>query len=382
MKKIFPFDATLPRGTASPQICYLSDFQFVSTQAMTVLTAGVCGAPPAFVLQPFLINNGAQLGTPRGRPGLVLTLAGESVLIMASETKAKQQEEEGEFKHYDEGSEESQDWKEEGGQNEKEQVGMEEQTQKIQEEKEYYDSGDYSVGTTHEGDEDYHEKSYEESMTESKELEEPEDYHERGEGESEDYESNSEDGSGEQENDEGNSTEETDVEEDESTTESENREGKSTHGKGNVEKNESENDEISSSYPKENGENHVAVPDTESQKQTVKVISNNRDIKGNAATDKTDNKNNQLAEPMKNDEVKSTYVPEEMVIGYIKESQTEYSKSEGATHTEGSQDESDTTDMSGVTKLKETEEVQLAPVVYHVSPKLIQTPTVPEVTAE
>ncbi|PNF14899.1 hypothetical protein B7P43_G05142 [Cryptotermes secundus] len=344
--------------------------------AMTVLTAGVCGALPAFVLQPFLINNGAQLGTPRGGPGLVLTLVGERVLLMASETDAKQQEEEGEFKHYDDDSEESQDWKEEEGKNEKEEEGMEEQTQKNQEGKEYYDSGDYSVGTTYEGDEDYHEKSYEESMTESKELEEPDDYHNRGEGESEDYEkpeeyeSNSEDGSGEQENDEGNSTEETDVEEDESTTESESREGKSTHGKGNVENNESENDEISSSYPKDNGEYHVTVPDTESQNQTLKVISNNRDMKGvehdgNAATDKTDNKNHQLAEPMKSDEVKSIYVPEEMV------SQTEYSRSEGSTNMEGSQDESHTTDIPGVTKLKETEEVQLAPVVYHVSPKLI-----------
>lgn len=376
---------------------------------MAVLTAGVCGAPPVLVLQPFLINNGAQLGNLRGGAGLVLTLTGERVLLMTSETNAKQQEEEEELKHNDEGPEESQDWKEDEVQNEKEEVGMEEyysgdysvgknkeQTQKIHEGKEYYDSGDYSEGKTKEENEDYDEKSYEESMTESKVLEESDDYHERGEGESEDYEkpeeheSNSEDGSDEQENDEGNSTQETDVEEDESTTESESREGKSTHGNGNVENNESESDEKSPSYPKENGEYHNAAPDTESKRQTVKLISNHKDIKdvehdGKAETDKTDNKNNKLAEPMKNDKVKSIYVPEEMVIGYIKKSQTEYSKSQDATNTEVSQDESNSTDSSEATKLnshlKETEEVQLAPVVYHVSPKLLQTPTV-QVTAE
>jgi hypothetical protein len=322
---------------------------------------------------------------------------------MTSETYTKQQKEEGELKDYDEGSEESQDWKDEG-QNEKEQVGMEEyysgdysmgknkeQNQKIQEEKEDYGSGDYSVGTTYEENEDYYEKSYEESMTDSKVLEESDDYHEKGEGESEDYEkpeeyeSNSEDGSGEQEHEEGNSTEETHVEKDESTTESESREGKSTHDNGNGENNDSGSDEKCPSYPKENGEYHNAVPDTESKRQTVKVISNHKDIKGaehdgNAATDVTDSKNNKLAEPMKNDQVKSIYVPEEIVIGYIKKSQTECSKSQDATNTEGSQDESDTTDSSEATRLtpglKETEEVQLAPVVYHVSPKLLQTPTV------
>jgi hypothetical protein len=403
------FEATLTRNSVSSQICYLSDSWFVSTQAMTVLTASACGALPVFVLQPFLINNGAQLGTLRGGAGLVLTLAGERVLLMASETNAKQQEEEGELKHYDEDSEESQDWKEDEGQNEKEQLGMEEyyggdysvdknkeQTQEIQEGKEYYESGDYSVGATYEGNEDYDERSYEESMTESKVLEESDDYHERGESESEDYEkpevyeSNSEDDSGEQESDEGDSTEETDVENDESATESESREDKSMHGNGNVENYEPEIDEKSSSYPIENGEYHNAVPDTESRRQTVKVISNHEDIKGvehygNAATDKTDNKNNTLAEPMKNDKVKSIYVPEEMVIGCIKKSQNEYSKNQDATNKEGSQDESDTTDPSEATKLnsrlKDTEEVQLAPVVYHVSPKLLQTPAV-QVTAE
>jgi hypothetical protein len=376
---------------------------------MTVLTAGVCGAPPVFVLQPFLTNNGAQLGALRGGPGLVLTLTEERVPLMTSDTNAKQQEEEKELKHYDEGSEESQDWKENEGENEKEQVGMEEyysgdhymgknkkQSQNIQEEKEHYESGDYSMGTTYEGNEDYYEKSNEEFTTECKVLEESDDYHERGEDESEDYEnpeeyeSNSEDGSGEQENDEGNSTEETDVEKDESTTESESREGKSTNGNSNAENNESESDQQSPSYPKENRGYHIAAPDTESKRQVVKAISNHRDIKavehdGNAATDKTDNKSNKLAEPMKNDKVNSIYVPEEMVIGYINKPQTQYSKSQGAANTEGSQDESDTTDTSEVTKLnsllKETE-VQLAPVVYHVSPKLIQTPTVQEVTAE
>jgi hypothetical protein len=405
MGKRFLFDTTLTRDSVSPQISYLSDSRFVSTQAMMVLTTSVYGAPPVFVLQPFLINNEAQPGTLRSGEGLLLTLAGERVLLMNSETHTKQQKEKGELKHYGEGSDESQDWKDEG-QNEKEQVGMEEyysgdysvgkntgQNQKIQEKKEDYDSMDYSVGTTYEEDEDYYEKSYEESKTEGKMLEESGDYHEKVEGDSEDYEkpeeyeSNSQDGSGEQKD----STEETDVEKDESTTESESREGKSTHGNGNVENNDSGSDEKCQSYPEENGEYHNAVPDTESKRQAVKVISNHKDIKGvehdgNAATDETDSKNNKLAQPIKNDQVKSSkiYVPEEIVIGYIKKSQTEYSKSQDATNTEGSQGESDTTDSIEATKLtsalKETEEVQLAPVVYHVSPKMLQTSTV-QVTA-
>lgn len=370
---------------------------------MAVLTAGVYGAPPVFVLQPFLINNDARLGTLRGGEGRVLTLTGERVLLMTSETNAKQQKGKGELKHHDESSEESQDWKDEP-EKEKEQVGMEEyysgdysvgknkeQTQKIQEEKEDHDSGDYSVGKTYEENEDYDEKSYEETITESKVLEESDDYHERREDESEDYEkpeeyeSNAEDGSDEQEDDEGKSTEETDVEKDESTTESESREGKSTHGNGNVENNDSGSDEKCPSYPKENGEYHNAVPDTESKRETVKVISNHKDIKGvehdgKAATEETNSKTNNLAEGVKNDQVKSVYVPEEIVIGYIKESQTECSKSQDAIVTEGSQDERETTDSSEATKLtphlKETEEVQLAPVVYHVSPKLLQIPTV------
>jgi hypothetical protein len=366
---------------------------------MIVVTVGVYGAPPMFVLQPFLYSNDAQLGTVRGGAGLVLTLTGEHVLLMSSEADAKQQKEVGESEHYDEGSEESRDWKEDEGQNEKEQVRKkqyhsgdysvdenEEQNQKAQEGKEDHGSGDYSVGTKHEENEDYYEKSYEESTTERKVLEESDDYHEKGEGESEDYESNSENGSGEQEDSEENSTEESYVEEDESTTESEAREGKSTRGNGNVDNNESESDcEKSPCFRKENGEYHNAVPNIESKRQTVEITSNQNDVKGvehvgNAAINKPENKKAKLGEPMKNDQVKHIYASEEIVIGHINKSRTEFSKNQDATNTEGFQDEDEATDSSEATtlnpSLKETEEVQLVPVVYRVSPKLLQTPPV------
>jgi hypothetical protein len=356
-----------------------------------------------FVLQPFLINKDAQQETLRGGAGLVLTLTGEHVLLMASETKANSQKEDGELKHYDEGYEEIQDWKEDGGRNEKEQVRMEEyyggdyyvgknkeENQEIQEGKDDYESGDYSVGTN-EGIEDYHEKSYEESTTESRLLEELGDYLEKEESASEDYEkpeeheSNSEDGSGEQEYAEENSTEDRYVENDELTTESENREGKSTRGNGNVENNESGNDDKFQSYSIENGKYLNGVADTESKIKTVKLINSHKVIKdaensGIAETDTTYNISNKLGEAMGNDKIESVYVPEEIVIGYINKSQAERSKDQDATNAEGSQDESDATDASEAktltAHLKETEEVQLAPVVYHVSPKLLPTPTV------
>jgi hypothetical protein len=364
---------------------------------MTVLTVSVHGAPPVFVLQPFLINKDAQLGTLRGGPGLVLALTGEHVLLMATETNPNQQKEEGELKHYDEGYEEIQDWKEDEGRNEEKQVGIqeyysgdyhvgrnEEENRKIEEGKGDYESGDYLVSTNEEN-EDYHEKSYEESTTESKLLEDLSDYLEKEEGESQDYESNSGDGSGEQEFGKEHSTEERYVETDELTTESESREGKSTRGNGNAENNGSGNYEKFQNYPKENADQHNSVSDPESKRKTVKLINSHKDIKdveneGNAGIGTTDNMSNKLIEALKNDKRDSVYVPEEIVIGYMKKSEVEHFKNQDATNSEGSRDESDATDASEAKKLsphlEETEEVQLAPVVYHVSPKLLQTPTI------
>jgi hypothetical protein len=342
---------------------------------MTILTSSVHGAPPVFVM----LNKATQLGTVRGGAGLVLTLTGEHVLLMAPGTKGNHQE--GELKHYEEGYEEIQGWKEEERRNEKEQGGMEryyggdyyvgrkrERKEDYEsgdysvgrkiEEKEYYENGDYSVGWN-EGIKDYY---HEESTTGSRLLGELEVA-------SEDYESSSEDGSGEQQYAEESSTEGND----ELTTESEIREGKSTRGNNN----ELGNDEKFQSYSKINGKYR-----TESKRKTVKLINSHKDIKdveddGSTATDTTYNISNKFVEAMRNDKIESVYFPEQIVIGYINMLQAERSKDQGVPSADGSQDESDATNAKTFTAhLKETEEVQLAPVVYHVSPKLLPAPTV------
>lgn len=335
-----------------------------------------------FVVQPLLISNDAQLGALQGDVGVVLPPTGGHILVVASASTAKHQWKEGAVEKYDEGTEDSQDWKEE------DETENEEKSQEEPESKEDYENVDYSGGKKSEENEDYSEKSYEESTTESQALEESDDYTEKNEDESENYAEPEEDeskpdyGSDEKEDGEENSTEESYDKKEESTNDSESREGKSAGGGGNVENSESGNYyEKSVNYQKENGENQNAVPDTESKRQTVEVTSDQKDVQsvdhdGNTSIDKTRNKDNKSINPTKIDQVEPIRVLEEIVVGSENKSKMEDSQNQEATNTEGSQDKSEAKDSSAVMKLspplKETEEVQLAPVVYRVSPKLLQ----------
>jgi hypothetical protein len=364
-------------------------------QAMTALTTSVYGAPQVFVLQPILIDKDTKLGNVRGGAEIALTLTGERVLLTASGTNEKQQKEE-ELRHYDEGYEEELIWKEDEGQNNKEQAGREEyyggynyvtknreENRRILGRKEYYENGDYLMGAANEDKEDYHETSYKELTTEGKMVEKSEHFLDEEDREYEvyekpkEYDSHSEDGSGEREYVE-NSTEDPYVESEDPTTESEGREGKSTRGNGNVAINESESN-------KESASNRNSLTDTESKRQIVKLIDSYKDTKdikhyGSAVTDTADNKYDKLIEQAENDQLQSIHIPEEIVIGYIKESQAEGSKNQVATSADFAQAEKDTTDALGAERanprLKVTEEVKLAPVVYHVNPKLLPAPTV------
>jgi len=340
---------------------------------MTVLTVGVYGAPPVFVMQPLLITNDARLGNHQGFAELVLTSTGGHVLLVASDASTKHQKvEEGSVEQYDEGTEESRDWEEEEEEEEEEdKTENEEQNQEELERKEDYDSGDYSVG-----------KKYEETTTESQESEESNDYTENSEEESHSYEepekdeNDSDDDSGKKEDSEKNSTEEYYEEKDESENESESREGKARNGKDNVEDGES------GSYCKKFADNRKenGVPDNEPNRQTGEVTSDQKNVQSvghdrKTSFDKAENEDDTSTDAAKSDHVKSIQVPEEIVIGSINRSRIEDSKNQDAINTEVSRDDSDNKDSSAVVKvsppLKETE-VQLAPVVYHVSPKLLR----------
>lgn len=334
-----------------------------------------------FVVQPLLIGNDAQLEALRGDVRLVLSPIGGHVLVVASSAStAEHQWKEEASEQYDEGTEENQDWKEE--------TENEEQSQEEPESKEYYENGDYSDRKKSEENDYYSEKSYEESTTENQELEESNDYTEENEAESEnygkaeEYESKPDYGSGENEDGEENSTEDSYDKNEEPTNESESREGKSAGGEGNVENSESGNYyEKSLNYQKENGENQNSVPDTESKRQTVEVISDQKivqsaDHDGIASVNETRKKDDKSINPTKIYQAKPIHVLEDIVVGSINKSKLEDSQNQDATNTKGSQDESDAKDSSAVLTLspppKETEEVQLSPVVYHVSPKLLQ----------
>lgn len=313
-----------------------------------VLVVGVYGAPPGFVVQPLLHSNDAQLGALQRVVGSVLSPTGGYVLVVAAAPAAKHQWKEGADEQYDDGTEESQHWKEED----------ETENEAKSQEEDYENLYDVDVKKL--------EKSYEESSTESQASKESNYYTEKNEDESENYaepekdESEPDYGSGEKEDVEENSTKETYNKKEASISESESREGKSAGGGSNEGDSESGNyyDKFVS-YQKENEENHNAVH-----------------LEGNASIDKAHNKEDKSINPTKIDQLKPIHILEEIVVGSVNKSKMEDSQSQETKNTEASQNESDTKDSSAVMKLnpslKETEEVQLAPVVYHVSPKLLQ----------
>jgi hypothetical protein len=167
---------------------------------MTVLTASVYGAPPVFVWQPFLLTNGEHLRTLQGDAGLFVTLDGQHVFLVASGSSLESQGETGAEERYDESYEKSDYWKE--------QQELEEQRQKELEENDNYESGDSTMATKYEGNEDYTQKSYEAMTTENPVLEESEtEYVSENQEKPQEDKNVSESGSGDEEDGKGNSTE-------------------------------------------------------------------------------------------------------------------------------------------------------------------------------
>ena len=153
-----------------------------------------------FVWQPFLLTNGVHLRTLQGDAGLFLTLDGQHVFLVASGSSLENQGERGAEEHYDESYEKSDYWKE--------QQEPEEQCQKEMEENGNYESGDNTMATEYEGNEDYTQNSYEAMTTENPVVEESEtedtsEYHEKPQ----EDKNVSDSGSGDEEGGKGNSTE-------------------------------------------------------------------------------------------------------------------------------------------------------------------------------
>jgi hypothetical protein len=169
---------------------------------MTLLTASVYGAPPVFVLQPFLLTNGVHLRTLQGDLGLYVTLDGQHVFLVTPESSLESQGDRGAEEHYDESYEKNDYWKE--------QQEPEEQHQKEMEENGNYESGDNTMTTEYEGNEDCIQKSCEATTTESSVLEESqtEDISENHEKPQQEDKNVSDSGSGDEEDGKGNSTEE------------------------------------------------------------------------------------------------------------------------------------------------------------------------------
>jgi len=142
-----------------------------------------------------------HLRTLQGDPGLYVTLDGQHVFLVASGSSLESQGDRGAEEHYDESYEKSDYWKV--------QQEPEEQRQKEMEENGNHESGDNTMATEYEENEDCTQKSYEAMTTESPVLEESqtEDTSENHEKPQEDK-NVSDSGSGDEEDGKGKTTEE------------------------------------------------------------------------------------------------------------------------------------------------------------------------------